>query len=59
VVLVSVLFGSSLLGVIGALIAIPAAASIQIVIREWVDYRRMLGTPTDLPPTAGEEPFPA
>jgi predicted PurR-regulated permease PerM len=59
VVLVSVLFGSTLLGVIGALIAIPAAASIQIVIREWVDYRRMLGTPTDLPPTAGEEPFPA
>jgi predicted PurR-regulated permease PerM len=39
VVLVAVLFGSTLLGVLGALVAIPVAASIQIAAREWWDYR--------------------
>jgi predicted PurR-regulated permease PerM len=39
IVLVAVLFGSTLLGVIGALVAIPIAASVQIAIREWWDYR--------------------
>jgi predicted PurR-regulated permease PerM len=40
VVLVAVLFGATLFGIIGALLAIPAAASIQIAIREWMTYRR-------------------
>ena len=40
IVLVSVLFGASLLGVLGALVAIPIAASIQIMIREWWQYRQ-------------------
>jgi predicted PurR-regulated permease PerM len=40
VVLVAVLFGSTLFGIMGALLAIPAAASIQIAIREWMAYRR-------------------
>jgi predicted PurR-regulated permease PerM len=40
VVLVSVLFGATLLGVLGALVAIPIAASIQIVLREWWAYRQ-------------------
>jgi predicted PurR-regulated permease PerM len=39
VVLVAVLFGATLLGVIGALLAVPAAASLQIAIREWIRYR--------------------
>jgi len=39
-VLVAVLFGSTLLGVLGALVAIPVAASVQIGLREWWDYRR-------------------
>lgn len=39
VVLVAVLFGGTLLGVIGALVAVPAAASLQIVAREWLRYR--------------------
>ncbi|MGI8593833.1 MAG: AI-2E family transporter [Solirubrobacteraceae bacterium] len=38
IVLASVLFGSSLFGVIGALFAIPAAASIQIAVREYLLY---------------------
>jgi predicted PurR-regulated permease PerM len=39
IVLVAVLFGSTLLGVIGALVAIPVAASVQIAIREWWAFR--------------------
>jgi predicted PurR-regulated permease PerM len=39
IVLVSVLCGAKLLGVLGALVAIPVAASIQIAIKEWWSYR--------------------
>jgi predicted PurR-regulated permease PerM len=48
VVLVSVLFGSTLFGVLGALLAIPVAAAIQITIREVNTFK---DTPAeDLPP---------
>jgi predicted PurR-regulated permease PerM len=40
VVLVSVLFGATLLGVLGALIAIPVAASIDILMKEWWHWRK-------------------
>jgi predicted PurR-regulated permease PerM len=40
VVLVSVLFGSTLFGVPGALLAIPVAASAQIAVIEWWRFRR-------------------
>jgi predicted PurR-regulated permease PerM len=39
-VLVSVLFGATLFGIVGALLAIPFAASLQIAGREWWDYRQ-------------------
>jgi predicted PurR-regulated permease PerM len=38
-VLVSVLFGSALFGVPGALLAIPFAASVQIAVGEWWQFR--------------------
>ena len=38
-VMVAVLFGSALLGIMGALVAVPVAASIQIAVREYPDYR--------------------
>jgi predicted PurR-regulated permease PerM len=44
IVLIAVLFGSSLFGVLGALLAIPAAATIQICLREWRHYRQALNT---------------
>ncbi|MDQ2676214.1 MAG: AI-2E family transporter [Actinomycetota bacterium] len=47
VIIVAVLFGSTLFGVMGALLAIPAAASIQIAVREWLDYRRALSLHVD------------
>mgnify|MGYP000607291152 CR=1 FL=1 len=60
-IITAVLFGSTLFGVIGALLAIPAAASIQIAIREFLDYRRELdaaesGSGTAATPTAGPAP---
>jgi predicted PurR-regulated permease PerM len=57
ITIVAVLFGASLLGVIGALVAIPVAASIQILLREYVDLRTMsIKAPPPAPPS---EPPPA
>src|SRR3954468_24638206 len=58
VVLVAVLFGSTLLGVLGALVAVPAAASLQIVIREWIRYRRDATITEGVDPGDGAEPAP-
>jgi predicted PurR-regulated permease PerM len=44
-VLVSVLVGSTLFGVIGALVAIPVAASMLIALREYSAYRRGAAPP--------------
>jgi predicted PurR-regulated permease PerM len=59
IVLVAVLFGSTLFGIAGALMAIPAAASIQIGIREFLEYRRevrQLGSDPPIHPGAAESP---
>ena len=40
VIIVAVLFGGTLLGIVGALLAIPAAAAIQIALSEWWRWRR-------------------
>jgi predicted PurR-regulated permease PerM len=54
VILIAVLFGATLFGVIGALLAIPAAASVQIVIKEFIGYRRAFRVPP--PPEAPPPP---
>jgi predicted PurR-regulated permease PerM len=59
IVLVSVLFGATLLGVLGASVAIPIAASIQIVIRDWWEYRRETRLPVPQQPPAPEAPASA
>jgi predicted PurR-regulated permease PerM len=65
VVLTSVLFGSTLFGVMGALLAIPIAAAIQISIIEYGNLRRPEdiaavqappGPPADAPPPDDEPP---
>ena len=64
-VIVSVLFGSALLGILGALVAVPVAASIQIAAREYMDYRGIRPRPErddedeSLPPPEAPEPAPA
>jgi predicted PurR-regulated permease PerM len=50
-VVIAAIFGGTLLGVIGALLAIPSAAAIQIAVREYLDYRRAYGS--GAPPAAG------
>ena len=53
VVLVSVLFGSTLFGIVGALIAIPVAAAIQISITEYNRFRQQtLADSIVAPPTS-------
>ncbi len=62
IVLASVLCGSSLFGVIGALFAIPAAASIQIALREYLLYSGRLRPSKDdedPEPALSEDPAPA
>jgi predicted PurR-regulated permease PerM len=51
ITIVAVLFGATLLGVFGALVAIPVAASIQILLREYVDLRT-LSIKAEPPPPA-------
>jgi predicted PurR-regulated permease PerM len=63
-VLVSVLFGSTLFGVLGALLAIPIAAAIQISIHEYNAFRNppeigAIQAPPEEPPPSGGEPAPA
>jgi len=69
VVLTSVLFGSTLFGILGALLAIPVAAAIQISIIEYNNFRRpeniaaVQAPPGDedggAPPPPPAEPAPA
>jgi predicted PurR-regulated permease PerM len=61
ITIVAVLFGSTLLGVLGALVAIPVAASIQILLREYFDWRTLSfrrEPPPPAPPPA-DDPAPA
>jgi predicted PurR-regulated permease PerM len=55
-VLVSVLIGVELAGLLGALLAIPAAGVIQVIARDIYDHR--LGRFKDQP-TVGEDEIPA
>jgi predicted PurR-regulated permease PerM len=54
-VIIAILIGVELLGVLGALLAIPVASMIQVVLRDVWDHRR--GRPKD-EPTVGEEREP-
>ncbi len=49
-VIVSILIGSSLLGVLGALVAIPIAAAVQIVVKDVWRAERPELAPSDPPP---------
>lgn len=52
VTIVAVLLGGTLLGILGALLAIPIAASVQILIQEWWAARQK----SQLPPPGEEGP---
>jgi predicted PurR-regulated permease PerM len=54
VVLVAVLIGGSQLGVLGALIAIPVAAGLQILVKDWWRVRKQRIVVKDPPPPPSE-----
>jgi len=58
IVLVAVLFGSTLLGVLGAIVAIPLAASIQILVREWWEWRAEVRQAAIIDPEGPQPPGP-
>jgi predicted PurR-regulated permease PerM len=53
VVLVAVLMGAELAGIVGALGAIPVAGSLQVILVDWLDFRRQK---TADPPEPGLSP---
>jgi predicted PurR-regulated permease PerM len=58
-VIVGLLIGASLLGIVGALLAIPIAGALQIVVKDWWAYRRdtapaLAPTPAIVVPGDGE-----
>src|SRR5215207_8256228 len=60
ITILAVLFGGTLLGIMGAIVAIPVAASIQILLREYVDLRTLsIKSPEAPPPAAPPPPDPA
>src|SRR5215207_1184666 len=57
ITIVAVLFGGTLLGILGAIVAIPVAASIQILLREYVDMRTLsIKGPEPPPPPVAPPP---
>ena len=57
IVLVAVLMGAELAGVIGALGAIPVAGTIQVIVVDWLHYRRQkILDPPGPPPSAIDLP---
>lgn len=52
VVIIAVLIGAALLGVLGVLVAIPAAAALQSVVRDWWRFRH--GATAQAPPLVEE-----
>jgi predicted PurR-regulated permease PerM len=61
VVLIAVLFGGTLMGVIGAILAIPIAATLQITYQEWRKFQREvaeMSTPDDAKDAPLGEPDP-
>jgi predicted PurR-regulated permease PerM len=58
ITIVAVLCGGTLLGVLGAIVAIPVAASIQILVREYVDLRTISLKGHEPPSSPGAPPPP-
>ena len=57
ITILAVLFGATLLGILGAIVAIPVAASIQILLREYVDLRTLSIKSDEEPPPRRRRPW--
>ena len=58
-VILGILAGSALLGIVGALVAIPVVAALQIILRELLGVNAAPPEPPPLPPPAKPAPEPA
>jgi predicted PurR-regulated permease PerM len=58
VILIAVLFGGTLMGVVGAILAIPVAATIQITFQEYAKFKQEVAPVVEAPPNdaAGGKP---
>jgi predicted PurR-regulated permease PerM len=56
VAIVAILVGAQLAGILGALLAIPTAASIGVLVEEWLDYRRDSAGSADAATAPGAAP---
>ena len=59
IVIVAILIGAALLGVLGALVAIPAAAAVQAVVRDYWRFRHPEQPPSDAGDSPAEAPAEA
>jgi predicted PurR-regulated permease PerM len=59
IVIVAILIGAALLGVLGALIAIPTAAAVQAVVRDYWRFKHPEQSPPDSGDSAAEAPAEA
>jgi predicted PurR-regulated permease PerM len=59
IAIVAILVGAELLGILGALLAIPIAASIGVLIEEAVAYQREHADTADAAPVEPAQPEPA
>ncbi|MGH2907446.1 MAG: AI-2E family transporter [Solirubrobacterales bacterium] len=59
VILVAVLFGGTLMGIVGAILAIPVAATIQITVQEWGQFRKDIADDDQSVGTSSESPAPS
>jgi len=59
-VLLSIIIGGRLFGLAGMLVAVPAAAAIQVFVRHWIrTYKSSAVYGAPVPPAAADEPPPA
>jgi predicted PurR-regulated permease PerM len=58
IIVIAALFGGTLLGIVGALLAIPSAAAMQIAAREYMEFRRTYHSGEPPPAEPGSERAP-
>ncbi len=59
IIVIAALFGGTLMGIVGALLAIPTAAAGQIAVHEWLEFRRTYRSgETPIGPGADPPPGP-
>lgn len=56
IIVIAALFGGTLMGIVGALLAIPTAAAAQIAVREYLEFRRTYHAKDEAAVESGADP---